>query len=86
MPMPSRALLIVNTQSRSGREQCDAAIGHLLARGIDPVQVECTSREELSPLIVANAAGVDCAVERTPAGRRVPATDGSGVGTGRTGG
>ena len=60
--MSRRALLIVNAKSRSGGSQLDAAIERLEANGIEPVHLECGRREDLSPLIVKNAADVDCAV------------------------
>ncbi|WP_201837284.1 lipid kinase [Microvirga zambiensis] len=60
--MPRRALLIVNTKSRSGAAQCDLAIERLKAHDIEPVHLECGRREELSPLIVEHAGNVDCAI------------------------
>jgi YegS/Rv2252/BmrU family lipid kinase len=60
--MPRRALLIVNAKSRSGAAQRDMAIERLKDHGIEPVHVECSRREDLSPLIVRHAREVDCAV------------------------
>ena len=60
--MPRRALLIVNTKSRSGAAQCDIAIDRRRDPGIEPVHLECGRREDLSPLIVEHAGGVDCAI------------------------
>ncbi|MBO1906600.1 lipid kinase [Microvirga sp. 3-52] len=60
--MPRRALLIVNTKSRSGAIQCDIAIERLKGHGIEPIHLECGRREDLSPLIVKHAQDVDCAV------------------------
>ena len=60
--MSGRALLIVNTKSRSGAAQCDIAIDRLRDHDIEPVHLECGRREELSPLIVEHAKDVDCAI------------------------
>jgi diacylglycerol kinase (ATP) len=60
--MSRRALLIINTKSRSGEAQAQAAIEALESHGIEPVQLECGRREDLSPLIVKHRDEVDCAV------------------------
>jgi diacylglycerol kinase (ATP) len=60
--MPRRALLIVNAKSRSGAAQRDLAVERLKDHGIEPVHVDCSRREDLSPLIVQHAKDVDCAV------------------------
>jgi diacylglycerol kinase (ATP) len=60
--MSRRALLIINAKSRSGASQCEMAVESLKAHGIEPVHLECESREDLSPLIVQHAGEVDCAV------------------------
>ncbi len=60
--MSRRALLIVNSKSRSGAAQCEMAMERLEAHGIETVQLECNRREDLSPLIVKNARDVDCAI------------------------
>ncbi|MDP8921009.1 MAG: lipid kinase [Pseudomonadota bacterium] len=60
--MPRRALLIVNTKSRSGAAQRDIAFERLKDHDIEPVHVECGRREDLSPLIVKHAKDVDCAI------------------------
>ncbi|MCG7393355.1 lipid kinase [Microvirga sp. ACRRW] len=60
--MSRRALLIINTKSRSGEAQAKAAIEALESHAIEPVQVECGRREDLSPLIVKYKHEVDCAV------------------------
>lgn len=60
--MSRRALLIVNTKSRSGASQCEKAVAILDSHGIEPVHRECDGREELSPLIVRHAKDVDCVV------------------------
>ena len=57
--MSRRALLIVNTKSRSGEEGCEAAKQSLAASGITPIHVECGAREELSPVIKDHADKVD---------------------------
>jgi YegS/Rv2252/BmrU family lipid kinase len=62
MVMTRRALLIVNTKSRSGESQCEMAVERLKSHGIEPVHVECKRREDLSPIIVRYAKDVDCAV------------------------
>lgn len=60
--MSSRALLIVNTRSRSGADGCDTAKDALSAQGIVPIHVECGASEDLSPLIMAYAREVDLVV------------------------
>ncbi|MEZ0169451.1 lipid kinase [Microvirga sp. TS319] len=60
--MSRRALLIINAKSRSGETQAQAAIAALQSHGIEPVHVECSRREDLSPLIVKHRDGVECAV------------------------
>jgi len=60
--MTRRALLIVNAKSRNGEAQCEAAIERLKAHDIEPVNVTCKRREDLSPLIVQHAGEVDCVV------------------------
>ena len=60
--MTRRALLIVNSQSRSGASQYDMAVERLRAQGIEPIPAESSAREDISPLIVRHAAEVDCAV------------------------
>lgn len=60
--MSRRALLIINTKSRSGNAQAQTATDALRSYGIEPVHVECGRREDLSPLIVRHRDGVDCAV------------------------
>jgi YegS/Rv2252/BmrU family lipid kinase len=57
--MSRRALLLVNSNSRSGAAGCQTAKESLLANGITPVHVECEKREDLSPLIVSYADKVD---------------------------
>ncbi len=60
--MSRRALLIINTKSRSGAAQAAAAAAALETHGIEPVHAECARREDLSPLIVKHKDEVDCAV------------------------
>lgn len=60
--MSRRALLIINAKSRSGEAQAQTAIAALQSYGIEPVPVECSRREDLSPLIVKHRDGVECAV------------------------
>ena len=60
--MSRRALLIVNSHSRSGASQCERAVAILKAHGIEPLHRECESREDLSPLIARHAGDVDCVV------------------------
>ncbi|HZY14934.1 MAG TPA: lipid kinase [Beijerinckiaceae bacterium] len=60
--MTSSALLVVNTNSRSGERLC-ASLGDLLAaRGIDPLHAHCESREALPQAILDNADKIDCVV------------------------
>src|SRR5262245_129082 len=60
--MAPRALLIVNTHSRSGNEACDAAIAGLRGHGIEPVYRDCKRKEELPPLIAEHGRDVDMIV------------------------
>ena len=57
--MTRRALLIINGNSRSGREANAQVIEGLRRLGIDPIQRECSSREQLSPLIVKEGVQAD---------------------------
>jgi diacylglycerol kinase (ATP) len=54
-----RALLIVNTKSRSGKASLKDAMTSLSAHGIDPVHRECGTRDELSELIRRHGSEVD---------------------------
>jgi diacylglycerol kinase (ATP) len=60
--MPRRALLIINAKSRNGGARLREARESLEAQGIEPIYHDCTSREDLSPLIREHAGGVDCVV------------------------
>lgn len=60
--MSRRALLIINSKSRSGAAQAQAAMAALESHGIEPVHVECGRREDVSPLIVTHREEVDCVV------------------------
>ena len=60
--MPRRALLIVNSKSRSGQAALEQAMTGLQAAGIEPLHRECGGRDELSPLIVAHRDEVDMVV------------------------
>jgi YegS/Rv2252/BmrU family lipid kinase len=60
--MRARALLIVNAKSRTG-DTSRPAIAELLGRhGIDPVEVNCTRREDLAACIRDHVGRVDLAV------------------------
>ena len=60
--MPSTALLVVNTKSRSGERLC-ASVGDLLAaRGITPVQAQCEAREALPQAILDHQNKIDLVV------------------------
>jgi YegS/Rv2252/BmrU family lipid kinase len=59
---PRRALLLVNTQSRNGKDSLDTAVEGLLRYGIEPEHRDCGSRDEISPLIVKHARDVDMIV------------------------
>lgn len=54
-----RALLVVNTQSRTGSLILRNAVAALESHGIEVVHRECGAREALSPLIEDHAADVD---------------------------
>jgi YegS/Rv2252/BmrU family lipid kinase len=56
---PGSGILIVNTRSRSGETSRAAAVDKLRSHGIDVVQRECTSREELTALIREQGPRVD---------------------------
>ena len=60
--MARRALVIINSESRGGRNAYKSAIDGLRAHGIDPVHRECATREQLSPLIEAHGADVDIVI------------------------
>lgn len=60
--MTKRALLIINGNSRSGRDSHTEVIEGLRRLGIDPIHKECDSREELSPLIVREGAHADMVI------------------------
>lgn len=57
--MTRRALLIVNSNSRSGAEALEVATAGLRGRGIEPLHRESKDREGLPPLIVEHAGAVD---------------------------
>jgi YegS/Rv2252/BmrU family lipid kinase len=60
--MTRRALLIINANSRSGSEALTEVMEGMRRIGIEPIHRDCGSREELSPLIVKEAGGVDMVV------------------------
>lgn len=60
--MAPRALLIVNSKSRSGQTALEKAMSGLQAAGIEPLHRECGSRDELSPMIVAHGDEVEMVV------------------------
>lgn len=60
--MTKRALLIINGKSRSGSDSLAKVIEGLRRLGIDPIHRECSSREQLSPLIVKEGARADMVV------------------------
>src|SRR6188472_3487164 len=60
--MTRRALLIINGNSRSGSDAKAQVIEGMHRLRIDPILRECSSREELSPLIVKEGAQADMVV------------------------
>jgi diacylglycerol kinase (ATP) len=60
--MTRRALLIINGNSRSGSDAKAQVMEGMHRLGIDPILRECSSREELSPLIVEEGAQADMVV------------------------
>jgi YegS/Rv2252/BmrU family lipid kinase len=60
--MARRALLIINSKSRSGQAALQAAIEGLRRHGIEPLHRECGSSDQLSPLIAEHGAGFDMVV------------------------
>lgn len=60
--MTRRALLLVNSNSRSGAEALDAAMSGLKSRGIEPLHRESKDRDGVSPLVVEHAGDVDMVV------------------------
>ena len=62
MNAPRRALLIVNRGSRRGETAHDAALEGLRRYEIEPLWLECASRDELSPLIAEHGKHVDLIV------------------------
>ena len=61
MPMTRRALLIMNTKSRSGQDALKSAIEGLRNHGINPIHRDC-GRHEVSPLIEEHGPQVDMVV------------------------
>ena len=59
MLKPRTALLVVNANSRQGRDLLPVAVSELRAHGIQPVHRDCASREALSGLIEAEGRDVD---------------------------
>jgi len=61
MPPPQRrkALFIVNRESRRGAELLAPALERLRAHGIEPIHLDCGSRQALSPLIAQHGRDVD---------------------------
>jgi YegS/Rv2252/BmrU family lipid kinase len=59
MSKPRTALLVVNANSRRGRDLLQTAVSELKAHGIEPVHRDCASREALSGMIVAEGRDVD---------------------------
>ena len=60
--MARRALLIINSKSRTGKAASNAAIDGLRRHGVDAVHRECGNREQLSPLIAEHGRDVDMVV------------------------
>lgn len=60
--MTRRALLIINANSRSGSDAKAQAMEGMRRLGIEPIHRQCSSREELSPLIVKEGANADMVV------------------------
>ena len=60
--MARRALVIINSESRRGRETLASTIESLRLHGIDPVHRDCASKEQLSPLIEAHGTDVDIVI------------------------
>jgi len=60
--MARRALLIINSESRRGRDALASTIEGLRRHGIDPIHRDCGSRDQLSPLIEAHGTDVDIVI------------------------
>jgi YegS/Rv2252/BmrU family lipid kinase len=60
--MTRRALLIMNTKSRSGQGALKSAMDGLRNHGIDVTHHECGSKDQLSPLIAEHGPQVDLVV------------------------
>jgi YegS/Rv2252/BmrU family lipid kinase len=60
--MPSTALLVVNTKSRSGERLCATLGDQLTARGIQPLHAQCEHREALPQTIIDHQDKIDCVV------------------------
>jgi diacylglycerol kinase (ATP) len=60
--MSSTALLVINTKSRSGERLCATLSDLLAARGINPLNARCESREALPRAILDNADKIDSVV------------------------
>jgi YegS/Rv2252/BmrU family lipid kinase len=59
---PSRAVLIVNNESRTGAAALPAAVEALRSRSIEVIQPDCRRRQDVSALIRKHCAGADCAI------------------------
>ncbi len=60
--MARRALLVVNRDSRAGRQDLSAVLEVLRRGGIDAVEAACGSAAELSPLIAREGSGLDLVI------------------------
>ena len=61
-PARRRALLIINRKARTGLRSLDAAMAVLEAGGVDLVEVELVSREQVLSEIREDAATVDMVI------------------------
>jgi YegS/Rv2252/BmrU family lipid kinase len=59
---PSRAILIVNNESRTGAGAAPALLEALRARAIEVVHPDCRRREDVSALIRQHCSRADCAI------------------------
>ena len=60
--MGRRALLVINSKSRSGKSALETASQGLMRFGIEPVHRDCDTREQLAPLITKHGSEVDLIV------------------------
>jgi YegS/Rv2252/BmrU family lipid kinase len=62
MPRDKATRVVINSESLGGRNAYKSAVEDLRAHGIDTVHRECSTREQLSPIIEAHGTDVDVVI------------------------